>query len=501
MPRRKTQQRTPTPELLSPTATPTSGAISTTVFNSSSEGDLVPSNDQVVLPKRPLMNRSVPAFLNKLYNMVNDPTTDPLIHWADDGASFLVTKPEDFAREVLPKFFKHNNFSSFVRQLNMYGFHKVPHLQQGVLQADEDAERWEFSNPHFQRNQPDLLCLVQRKKGRDSDDRDPNTVDLQRILNEIATIKKHQLLISSELQDIKKENQTLWRESLTTRERYKRQQDTIDKILRFLASVFSSTQKRTTIVPKKRLLLGDVDTDYGVDSQEKEHQDEGASNIFDAVTPQEDEGPPHKRLNKADLVSSSVTADVSKSAPATKAEFPLALSPTSEKAQADLLSHLNLPSNTETNINPDALNLTTLPLDFSGTLSGLQGLDLSGLDLASIASIASLSGQGNHNNSGLATTAVDSPSAAGDSATSSSALILPNHNANSSHPHRVKIEDMPEPADTKFRDVSSLDEQVDSLQADIDNLVEQLGIDPSAIWDDVELEKLGAGDFPTGAGE
>ncbi|ORY01709.1 hypothetical protein K493DRAFT_209285 [Basidiobolus meristosporus CBS 931.73] len=234
-----------------------------------------PATPNVISSTRTHTAKNVPAFLNKLYKMVDDSSTNELIRWSDDGASFIVTKHEEFAKEVLPRFFKHNNFSSFVRQLNMYGFHKIPHLQQGVLQADEGAEHWEFSNPHFLKNQPDLLCLVSRKRGREADDKEGGALDMNNVMNEITAIRKHQFTISTDLKNLQRENQQLWQETLASRERYNRQQETIDKILRFLASVFSSDKKSKEIIPRKRrLLLGNTDTSKADDPHDnEEYQD------------------------------------------------------------------------------------------------------------------------------------------------------------------------------------------------------------------------------------
>lgn len=66
-------------------------------------------------------HKSVPApFLTKTYQLVDDPTTDHIVSWGEDETTFVVWRPPEFARDLLPNYFKHNNFSSFVRQLNTY---------------------------------------------------------------------------------------------------------------------------------------------------------------------------------------------------------------------------------------------------------------------------------------------------------------------------------------------------------------------------------------------
>ncbi|KAF6763713.1 transcription factor Hsf1 [Ephemerocybe angulata] len=209
----------------------------------------------------------VPAFLQKLYEMVNDPKNSELIRWSDTGDSFFVLDHERFAHDVLGRWFKHRNFSSFVRQLNMYGFHKIPHLQQGVLKSDTETEYWNFAHANFHRGQPDLLCLIQRKKTANQANIDDVNVDLrdaqqisgatansvpgpsttanqgqvldvQAIVSGIAAIKRHQTTISAELNELKRSNQLLWQDSMQARARHQKQQDTINRIVKFLAGVF-----------------------------------------------------------------------------------------------------------------------------------------------------------------------------------------------------------------------------------------------------------------------
>lgn len=91
-------------------------------------------------------------FLAKTYDLVDEQQTDSVVSWGDDGLSFVVWKPDAFARDLLPLHFKHNNFSSFVRQLNTYGFRKV------------DPDRWEFANEHFLKGKREELVLIHRKK-------------------------------------------------------------------------------------------------------------------------------------------------------------------------------------------------------------------------------------------------------------------------------------------------------------------------------------------------
>ncbi|KAL0377714.1 UNVERIFIED_CONTAM: Heat shock factor protein HSF24 [Sesamum radiatum] len=97
--------------------------------------------------------RSVPApFLTKTYHLVDDPKTDDVISWNDAGTTFVVWKTAEFAKDLLPNYFKHNNFSSFVRQLNTYGFRKtVP-------------DKWEFANENFKRGEKELLAQIRRRK-------------------------------------------------------------------------------------------------------------------------------------------------------------------------------------------------------------------------------------------------------------------------------------------------------------------------------------------------
>ena len=97
----------------------------------------------------------VAPFVSKTYDLVNDPTTQHLVGWSAEHKclAFVVYDPVEFAASVLPRYFKHSNFCSFVRQLNIYGFHKI-----------ESSEGFCFQHPNFRINSPHLLRNIQRRK-------------------------------------------------------------------------------------------------------------------------------------------------------------------------------------------------------------------------------------------------------------------------------------------------------------------------------------------------
>ncbi|KAK1066850.1 Heat shock transcription factor [Friedmanniomyces endolithicus] len=232
--------------------------------------------------------KSIPPFVQKLSSFLDSSHTD-LIRWSDDGRSFIVLDEDEFARTLIPELFKHNNYASFVRQLNMYGFHKTVNITDGSLRQSEKARKGVkppsmYSHPYFRRNRPDLLWLIQKPTSKpgvkrkrdgtvkdqyDSDDErqatpgpsaaNPNLgsvgqlgsastthdvaqlprSELNTVRRELQKLQNQQRYISQMITQLKEQNDQFYLQASAFQALHDRHENSINAILTFLATFYN----------------------------------------------------------------------------------------------------------------------------------------------------------------------------------------------------------------------------------------------------------------------
>jgi len=168
----------------------------------------------------------IPIFLKKTYHMID--SCDPAVAtWSNSGDAFVVKDPDIFASTVIPRFFKHSNFSSFVRQLNFYGFRKIKAESLRLAAAtaanaagvdvplEDEAEalasskHWQFRHEKFKRNRPDLLSEIRRATHYGNG---PDQQDVDNLKNEVFTLRNRVTKISTSIDSLTNMVQNMMKE-------------------------------------------------------------------------------------------------------------------------------------------------------------------------------------------------------------------------------------------------------------------------------------------------
>jgi HSF-type DNA-binding len=84
--------------------------------------------EQLEKPETPswLLTMAFPLKIRVMLDFVHDQGLEDIVSWTLTGKAFKVHKPEEFECRIMPSFFSQTKYKSFQRQLNLYGFDRIP---------------------------------------------------------------------------------------------------------------------------------------------------------------------------------------------------------------------------------------------------------------------------------------------------------------------------------------------------------------------------------------
>lgn len=104
------------------------------------------------------VHERVAPFVSALYRILCSSAHERIMTWQSDE-QFAVLDLKGCANAVLPRYFAHAKWTSFLRQLANYGFRRVP-----VRRDNAPPAAVAFAHAAFKRGRPETLSLVRRSK-------------------------------------------------------------------------------------------------------------------------------------------------------------------------------------------------------------------------------------------------------------------------------------------------------------------------------------------------
>jgi len=100
------------------------------------------------------------SFLSNLYDILNNRTYKEIIYWNKEGKGIIISNINKFSTMILPIYYKSSNYSSFIRQLNTYGFHK----SKGIIKEGEGYEHDKLNKNSTIEDFKKILKIKKRKR-------------------------------------------------------------------------------------------------------------------------------------------------------------------------------------------------------------------------------------------------------------------------------------------------------------------------------------------------